>query len=275
METLCRWYGISRQAYYQKRQRQEKQALEAEVALELVREVRKLHPRIGTRKLLVLIQAELAAMDISLGRDRLFTLLRDNGLLVRHRRRRPRTTVPGWRRAENLLADQSISRPNQAWVTDITYLRLESGRFCYLFLVTDYFSRRILGWHLAPSLHAQGALTALNRAVHQAQGPLSGLIHHSDRGCQYTSMEYLLRLQEVGARPSMGQKGNCYENAIAERLNGILKLEYGLDATFRSLAQAQKAVQEALMLYNELRPHCSLKMRTPHQVYAAHDTCTP
>lgn len=136
--------------------------------------------------------------------------------------------------------------------------------------MTDAFSRRIMGWHLAPSLHAEGALAALNQAIALADGKVEGLIHHSDRDVQYTCLDYLLRLQEVGARPSMGTTGNCYENALAERVNGTLKVEYCLEDGFVDYPQAWKAVSQVVTLYNNDRPHLALDYLTPTQVYLRH-----
>lgn len=269
LETICEWCGISRQAHYQMQQRQQQAEMEAEMVLVWVREIRHWHPRMGARKLYHKLKEKLMQAEIQMGRDRLFDLLRQHDLLVRRRRRQHRTTIPGLKRAENLLEDLAITQPDQVWVSDITYVTTERG-FHYLFLITDAFSRRIMGWELSPSLAAEGALAALDQAIATAQGPLQGLIHHSDRGCQYTSIDYLLRLQATGARPSMGEKGNCYDNALAERINGILKIEYGLDGCFVNFAQARQATQQAIMLYNQDRPHLALHYHTPVEVYCRH-----
>ena len=158
------------------------------------------------------------------------------------------------------------ARPNQAWVSDITYIDTEQG-FGYLALVTDVYSRRIMGYDFCPTLAVEGALRALRMACRTAQGSLVGLIHHSDHGVQYTCHAYPQLLGQHQMRSSMGEVGNCYDNALAERVNGILKLEYGLEFRFVSFAQAAQAVKQAVWLYNHERPHLSLAYRKPHAVY--------
>jgi transposase InsO family protein len=233
---------------------------------EQVRQIRQRHPCMGTRKLWQELQPWLVAEGYKVGRDRLFDILRRHDLLLKLRRRRRRTTWAGHWRCPNLLAEMTVTRPDQAWVSDITYVETEQG-FVYLSLVTDLFSRRIMGFDLSDSLAVEGALRALKMACRQAQGPLAGLIHHSDHGVQYTCHAYRQALANRGMRSSMGEVGNCYDNAIAERINGILKLEYGLDNRFVSLRQARRAVREAKWLYNHERPHLSLNYQKPHQVY--------
>jgi len=266
---LCAWYGISRQAYYQMKHRQQQQAQEGEKVLEMVRAIRRHHPKMGGRKLYRQIQPEMAQRGIQLGRDRFFDLLRRSGLLIRRRKRSYRTTWPGKWRCENLLASADITRPNQAWVCDLTYITTENG-FAYLALVTDLFSRRILGYDLSHSLSHEGATRALQMALTKVDQPLDGLIHHSDHGVQYASSAYRQLLAEHGIRSSMGEVGNCYDNAVAERVNGILKLEYLLDATFTDYVQAQLAVIQTVWLYNNERPHLALDFQTPMSVYHMH-----
>ena len=185
-------------------------------------------------------------MGIARGRDRFFDLLRANDLLVPAKRCRHRTTRSGLWRCHNLYAELTPNKPLQAWVGDITYLRTEQG-FLYLALLTDAYSRFIVGYDLSDSLALEGCLRALNQAIDQAMSnQLVGLIHHSDHGVQYTSGPYLDRLKAVGIRPSMGEVGNCYENALAERMNGILKCEYGLDDLFIDQGHANVAVPESI-----------------------------
>ena len=266
MSQICGWYQISRQAHYQDKGRQSQQQQQAEQILELVRAMRQRHNRMGTRKLYHELQPELRQRGLSIGRDRFFTLLRTHDLLLRPKKRATRTTWAGSWRCENLLAQSVITRPNQAWVCDITYLVTEAG-FGYLALVTDLFTRRIMGYDLSASLTLDGAARAVQMAIAQAGQPLAGLIHHSDHGVQYTSGPYRALLNHHRIRSSMGEVGNCYDNAVAERLNGILKLEYGLDETFVDLAQAQSAVEQAVWLYNHERPHLALGYQKPYQVY--------
>jgi len=261
------WYGISRQAYYQARRRQMQREAEDELLLEMVRELRQHHPRIGGRKLHHLLQEPMAQAGITRGRDALFDLLRAHDLLVPTKRSRRRTTRPGLWRCPNRLTDLVVEDVNQAWVSDITYIQTEQG-FVYLSLITDAFSRYIVGYDLSTSLAAEGALRALHRAVKQTNGAdLTGLIHHSDHGVQYTARPYFDQLQSASILSSMGEVGNCYENALAERMNGILKCEYFLDSLFVDFEQAQFAVRQAIRLYNFERPHWSLDLQCPADVY--------
>jgi transposase InsO family protein len=263
----CGWFGISRQAYYQARQRQLQRAAEDELVLELVRGIRQRHPRMGGRKLHHELQKPLAALGIARGRDALFELLGAHNLLVPTKRSQRRTTHPGLWRCPNLLTDLTVTRRHQVWVGDITYITTEQG-FVYLALLTDVFSRFILGFDLSSSLAVEGCLRALNQAIGQANhADFCGLIHHSDHGVQYTAWLYRERLRSLQIRPSMGEVGNCYENALAERVNGILKCEYALDDLFTNQEQAQRAVQEAVWLYNYERPHLSLNYCKPAEIY--------
>lgn len=246
--------------------RRQAQAEMAQAVLQDVLAERRKHPRMGVRKLLYKLQSSWLARGIRIGRDGLFALLRRHGLLVTRKRKGFRTTLPGGVRSENLLANRAITAPDQAYVADITYLETEQG-FRYLALVTDLYSRKIVGWDLSDSLSQEGVLRAMRQAVRQRRGRLSGLIHHSDHGVQYASRNYLAFLARHGIRSSMGRVGNAYDNAVAERVNGILKLEYLLDQRFPDVHTARKAVQQAIHLYNSDRPHLSLQYRTPAQVY--------
>lgn len=261
------WFGISRQAYYQGRKRQLQRAAEDQLLVELVQGIRQRHPRMGGRKLYHELQTEMTILAISRGRDAFFDLLRETDLLVPKKRSQRRTTRSGLWHYPNLLVDLNLRRVNQAWVGDITYITTEQG-FVYLALLTDVFSRFIVGYDLSSSLAAEGCLRALNCAIDQTTNhDLDGLIHHSDHGVQYTAWPYHDRLQSVNIRPSMGEVGNCYENALAERVNGILKCEYGLDDLFVNLEHAQQAVREAIWLYNYERPHLSLDYCKPAEIY--------
>jgi len=271
MTSLCGWYGISRQAHYQLKRQQEQQQHQAEQVLDWVRQIRHKHKRMGGRKLYHQLQSQLGQQGIKLGRDRFFDLLRAHNLLLRPKKRASRTTWPGSWRCENLLTKVSISQPNQAWVCDLTYIATEVG-FVYLALVTDLYSRCIVGYDLSHSLSLEGATRAVQMAITQTHCSLKGLIHHSDHGVQYTSAPYRDLLAHHHIRSSMGQVGNCYDNAVAERVNGILKLEYGLDDTFVDFAQAHRAVDQAVWLYNHERPHLALAYQKPFQVYVNYFT---
>jgi len=270
LQAACGWYGITRQAHNQMRQRQaERKRIETLILTEVHR-IRRDLPRLGGRKLLVKLAPFLEEEGLSIGRDRFFDLLRRHDLLVPVKRKPARTTFPGGVRSENLLASATITGPNQAVVADITYIETEEG-FLYLALVTDLYSRKIIGWDLSDSLSLEGAVRAMKRAIQHiraAGGDTAGMIHHSDHGSQYTSRPYLALLAQAGIRSSMGAVGNAYDNAVAERVNGILKLEFMLDHRFSNPTIARRAVANAIRLYNTERPHLSLDYATPAEVYA-------
>jgi transposase InsO family protein len=259
---------MSRQNYYAARQLRQRRQIDEAVIVELVKRERQLQPRLGGRKVLHLLQGEFKDAGVCIGRDRFFELLAENDMLVVPKPGMPRTTnsrhsLPVFL---NLLEGKELSGPNEAWVSDLTYIRTDEG-FLYAALITDAYSRKIVGAHIGDSLEAEGCLAALKQA-------LSGLpegkhpMHHSDRGCQYCCHEYVERLQERGLAISMTQVMHCYENAQAERVNGILKQEYELDQKFRTKAQARKSFEQAVWLYNHRRPHLGLDYRFPAEVHA-------
>lgn len=260
---LCALFGKSRQAYYEHGDRSEALALRDTLILKLVAELRCDLPRLGVHKLQHLLREPFAAHGIKLGRDGLYELLSTHGLLIRQRKRKPRTTNSDhpYRKYPNLIRDLTLTAPGQLWVSDITYLRLSTG-FCYLSIITDAYSRKIVGYKLHPSLHSQGPADALIMAA-QDRKRSTRLIHHSDRGVQYCCAAYVQLLEHYGIRISMTENGDPYENALAERVNGILKGEFGLDSSFSSLAAAAEAVHEAVRRYNQLRPHASCDYKTP------------
>ena len=266
MGQICHWFGISRQAHYQLANRQQQQITQEQHILESVRAIRQRHPRMGARKVLHEIRPELASQGLLLGRDGFFELLTRYDLLLPVLRQKRRTTWSGLWRCPNRLTDLTITRVQQVWVCDITYLETEQG-FCYLALVTDAFSRFIVGFDVSTSLAVEGALRAVKMAMAQISRPLAGLIHHSDHGIQYTCKAYLDQLDQAKILPSMGEVGNCYDNAMAERVNGILKLEYDLDLLFVDVAQAVTGTKQAVWLYNYERPHLSLNYLKPVEVH--------
>jgi len=266
VRQACQWFGLTPQAYYQARKRALRKEAEAQLILNLVRDVRQRHPRMGARKLLHLLQPYLASLDINIGRDAFFDLLRAHQLLVPHKRSPHRTTFSGLWRFPNLLEGLEISRINQVWVADITYILTEEG-YLYLALITDAFSRHIVGYDVSSSLAVEGALRALEMAISGVGSGLEGLIHHSDHGVQYTASAYRKRLSDAGIVSSMGAVGNAYDNALAERVNGILKTEYLLDGLFPSKDKAIETVVQAVYLYNFERPHLPLGYNTPAHIY--------
>ena len=224
-------------------------------------------PRLGTRKLYYLLKEDLGKQNLSIGRDALFILLKEEDLLVKRKRRYQKTTDSShWmRKYPDLTKDLELTRPEQLWVADITYLSLKDG-FCYLHLVTDAYSKRIMGYKLSPSLEAEHSVEALKMALLNRRSP-KPLIHHSDRGLQYCSYQYTGVLEKNQIQISMTQDGSPYDNAVAERINGILKDEFGLDDVFEDFQQAQKEVKEAVSIYNELRPHLSNHYLTPCEMH--------
>ena len=230
-----------------------------------VEAVRHALPRVGTRKL----QHHLAVRGVSVGRDHLFTVLRTHDGFVKRKRRHTQTTYSRhhYAVAPNLAKTMTVTAPRQVVVSDITYLRLERGLFAYLFLVTDRFARRIVGWHLSRDLSHHAALIALHHAI-RTLGATHGIVHHSDRGSQYCCHEYLHELHAHYMLPSMTDADHCYQNAVAERVNGILKDEFDLDAEFPSLHTAQQAVTHAVTIYNAVRLHSRLHYQTPDTVFA-------
>lgn len=206
---------------------------------------------------------------IKIGRDKFFKWLRKHDLLVRRKRQYIHTTQSHHRFwvHDNLTKDITLQKANQLWVSDITYLRTLEG-FCYLALITDAHSRKIVGYDVSDSLELTGCIRALKSAL-QTASDLRQLIHHSDRGIQYCSGQYTELLRARDIKISMAAKGNCYENALAERVNGILKDEFNLDITFKSKKQAIEAVHESIYIYNQHRPHWALKLKTPQYCHAA------
>lgn len=267
MVEASRWYAISRQAYYQKRKREIEQAAEEQLLLELVQGIRQWHPRMGGRKLYHELKQPMVTLGIKQGRDNFFAFLKAHDLLVARKRNGRRTTHPGRWRRPNLLTGLVIERVHQVWVGDITYIATEQG-FRYLVLLTDAYSRFIVGYDFSESLAFEGCLRALNQAIAQTGAHhFGGLIHHSDHGMQYIATGYGDRLASVGILASMGEVGNCYENALAERMNGILKDEYLLDELFVDDYHAHLAVRQAIFLYNYERPHLALGYDKPAQIH--------
>lgn len=264
---LCRLLGYSSQAYYQYQQTMQKRTLREDLLIAAVLEHRRQQPRIGGRKLLWLLQGFMQQHAIRLGRDAFFELLSANGLLIRRRRpARPRTTFSNhhYRRYADLRKVLVPGRADELWVSDITYISLHKGH-AYLSLVTDAYSRKIVGFLVSPDLTIAGCLAALQMALAQ-RGSAEPLIHHSDRGSQYCCHTYVELLNKNGIAISMTQSGDPRDNAIAERVNGILKEEL-LEPVYASLTAARQAVKQAVETYNVLRPHSSIDMLTPEKAH--------
>jgi len=266
----CSFIGYSRQAFYGRKKKTTRQTIHNDGLLEKVHKIRHSNPRMGGRKLLSLVSNVNRFPEVKCSRDRFFELLRKNGLLVKKRRRSyPVTTKSfGWfRKYEDHFNGIPFNKPHQAWVSDITYIRV-GDRFMYLFLTTDACSRKIIGWQLADNMESQWAVKTLQMCMKQCPS-MKGVIHHSDHGFQYCSKAFTGLLEGKGGIMSMGKVGYCYDNAMAERVNGILKSEYLLDNTFKNADHAYKATKEAIKSYNEQRPHWSLGLRIPAEKHKA------
>lgn len=272
IEKLCRWFGLSRQAYYQFEQRLMVQNITSDLILEEIKQIRIDHPRMGARKLYHLLQDFLKKHSIKIGRDKLFKLLGVNNLLIKARKKRVKTThsYHWFRKYPNLIEEFSPTTINQLWVSDITYWKISTG-FIYISLITDAYSHKIVGYHLAESLEAVHSLEALKQAVKTLKNTVYNLIHHSDRGIQYCSHIYVKLLQDYQIQISMTQEGDPRENAIAERVNGILKEEYLLEYQVDNFQEAAKLLDRVIKLYNEQRPHLSIGNLTPNEVHQQKD----
>jgi len=238
------------------------------LAKRLVEAEREVQPRVGGLKLHRMLREKLESEEVYLGRDLFFEVLRNQALLLEALPKAPRTTNSrhGLPVCSNLVKKLELSGPNQAWVSDITYIRTRE-KFVYLSLITDKYSRKVVGYHVGRTLCAGETLKALTMAFDGLPEGARGPSHHSDRGCQYCSHEYMDRLEQAGLPISMTEEDHCAENAMAERMNGILKQEYFLNHGFRTVTQARRAVDEAVHLYNTRRPHRALNLRIPEQAH--------
>lgn len=269
LDNLCAAFGYTRQAWYNQLKRTRLRVLRQHTVLQRIREIRGELPRTGCIKLhRELNGGFLKALGISMGRDAVFALLREHGMLIRARKRYVRTTdsFHRYRTYPDLVQRKPASRAEEIWVSDITYLSTLGG-FVYLSLVTDAYSRKILGYCLSKDLKAEGCMEALEMALLARAYPGRNLIHHSDRGTQYCSGQYVSTLAGNGIGISMTQSGSPYDNAIAERVNGILKDEFDLYRTFKSHRHACVAVERAILSYNCLRLHTSCNYRTPEETH--------
>lgn len=261
-------FGISKQAYYKRIKSQNIKELKNIQILKIVQNIRKTHPRAGTRKLMQYIKEDLVENNIKIGRDALFNLLRNNGLLVKKTKRFHITTDSKhfFYKSPNLLKDTEIKHSEQALVTDITYIKTDQGH-AYLALATDPYSKKIMGYAIEDNMKVEMVKNALKMAYKNRMFKTEKIIHHSDRGIQYCCPDYSSFAENLGFTLSTTQQYDPYENAVAERVNGILKYEYGLKHSFVNLKEAQKAVKQAVEIYNTKRIHWSLDFKTPEEVH--------
>jgi transposase InsO family protein len=266
LSRACRLLGITRQAVYQRERRIEQRSMGLAPVKDLVMDLRRFMPRLGGRKLYFLLKPTFEERGIKLGRDGFFDYLKEHRLLVQPLKRYTKTTHSRhWmKKHPNRLESEKINRAEQAFVSDITYIETEEGVH-YLSLVTDAYTRKIMGYEVSDDLRAESVVKALRRAARQRKTRRS-LIHHSDRGLQYCSAIYQQELKRHDMTPSMTDGYDCYQNALAERVNGILKQEF-LFYKCRNLHDLKSLVRESVDIYNRLRPHLSLGMKTPEQVH--------
>ncbi len=263
-------FGYSRQGFYKHEVLLEKRSVQAREVIDIVNGIRAIMPRTGCRKMHGEVNRQLILRKIEpIGRDRFFEILRERDLLIKRKRRTVFTTdsYHRFRTYKNRLKNAIITKPNQAWVADITYLRIKND-FCYLFLLTDDYSRKIVGYNVSKDLSVMGAQKALKMASKQANGA-EAIIHHSDRGIQYCCDAYVKQMKKHKMQISMTEVNHCYENAKAERVNGILKQEFYLNEVLPNYKSACKMVTEVIKIYNNNRWHQALNYMTPEAKHAA------
>jgi transposase InsO family protein len=268
IERLCGLFGKTRQAYYDREQHLDNRRMQDAEVLELVAVARAGKRRFGCRTLMDLLEGEFAKRNIKIGRDRLFELMRDHGLLIKPRRRYVRTTDSNhhYHKWPNLVSKLDVYQSEQVWVSDITYIPTEKG-FLYLFLITDAYSRKVMGYHLSHKMEARGAVAALKMAMGAREFPERDLIHHSDRGIQYCSKVYVEHLTRAGISISMTDKASPSQNAIAERINRTFKEQLGMNQGFASYQLAMNHLQEDVRIYNHIRRHTSCSNLPPAQAH--------
>ena len=259
-------FGINRQIYYRSTKRSRTSKNKAEQVVELVENIRMKMPKIGGRKLYFMLNEPLKTLKI--GRDKFFNILKANHLLITPKRSYHITTNSHhrFRKHKNLVFDYQVTQPNQVWVADITYIGNRKNP-SYLSLITDAYSKKIVGHYVAENLTTEGSLLALKKAINTTELKELSLIHHSDRGLQYCSDEYQKILEKNNISCSMTQNSDPYENAVAERINGILKQEFNIDKFDVETKIKRKIVEESIEIYNELRPHFSNHYLTPNQMH--------
>jgi transposase InsO family protein len=257
---------VNRQVYYRSiKSREHKQAI-AQRVISLVRNRRNIMPKLGTRKLYYLLKDELSTLNV--GRDKLFRILRANHMLIEPKKSYHITTDSHhrFRKYKNLISILEIEKPESVWVSDITYVGTRANP-SYLVLITDAYSKKIIGYNVSDSLCVEGSLQALDMALANRMYKNQPLIHHSDRGLQYCSNEYQKLLNDNDIKPSMTEKYDPYENAIAERINGILKQEFDIARNIKNLDVKKELIKNAIEIYNNHRHHLSNHMLTPIKMH--------
>lgn len=268
VERLCRQFGKTRQSFYEKSLHYEERLEEEFIVIEMVSEIRREMPKIGTHKLYQMLKNVFRNQGLKVGRDSLYRILQDNKMIVKPKKRYVKTTdSKHWmKKYPNLIRGFIPTEPEQLWVADITYIQVHDD-FNFLSLITDEYSKQIMGYCLHPTLESKGCLSALEMAF-SIRTKSTPLIHHSDRRTQYCCNEYVEMLQSNEIKISMTENGDPYENAIAERVNGILKTEFELHNGFNNRKQAIAAVKNSIATYNEKRPHMSCDYLTPIEAHS-------
>lgn len=266
--VLCGLVGRTRQAYYESEWRCEKIQFESAIIVDLANRERQIAKRVGGKKLYLILGAELRLHQIEIGRDKFLTILRDNDLLVKRRRTRIQTTMSRHRlrKYPNIAKDLLIDRAEQLWVSDITYLRV-AGKHGYLILITDAYSRKVVGYNFGRNMDTDFCMQALQTALNLRHFPERCLMHHSDRGVQYCSGAYTKSLIDSNIAISMTENGDPLENALAERMNRIFKDNFALDQEFSDFENAQSTIDAAIAYYNGRLPHSSVDMMTPNEAH--------
>lgn len=268
LSVLCGLVGKTRQAYYESEWREEKVQFEAAIIVDLVKRERQIAKRVGGKKLYLILREELQLHDIQIGRDKFLTVLRDNDLLVKRRRTRIQTTMSRHRlrKYPNIAKNLLIDRAEQLWVSDITYLRVD-GVHHYLILITDAYSRKVVGYNFGRNMDTEFCMEALQTALRHRLFPDRCLMHHSDRGVQYCSSKYTKELKNSKIAISMTENGDPLENALAERMNRIFKDNFGLDQEFEDFDSASSIIGAAIDYYNSRLPHSSVDMLPPNEAH--------
>ncbi len=269
VKWIYQCFGISKQAYYKRLETYKIKEVQEEILIKLVKDLRKkIGQKTGGLKLHSELKTQMKTQHIKIGRDKFFAFLRANNLLVPKHRNYHTTTDSNHRfhKYKNLITNKVPTRPEQLWVCDITYIKTDNGHY-YLAIVTDAYSKQIMGYKIANHMKASLCVDALKMAIKNRKYPNKKTIHHSDRGFQYCSKEYVDYAEKNGMIMSMTEQYDPYENAIAERINRTLKYEYGLKQTIKNFKLAQKMVNQAVYIYNNLRPHLSLELRKPCEVH--------
>lgn len=269
---MCLIFGYSKQAYYKQLYQNANKAVKEEVIVGLIEKKREIWKRGSGRNLHQSLKKEFKEHQIKLGRDKFFDMLRQNGLLIKPKRIRAKTTCSyhHFNKYKNLMEGHIPKRCNEVWVSDITYIWLkEQDKFCYLNLITDLYSRKIVGHCVYENLSVKGSIIALQQALKQRSDKTLPLIHHSDRGVQYCCHAYVTMLQKNKVQISMTQSGDPLENAVAERINRTIKEEFTDDREmhFNNIELAKISVKKIIQFYNEKRPHRSINWHTPNEAH--------